>query len=204
MIRRNISIATIILALIFTLTACGGNQTEGNEQTQDNSQVSITKLEGPIAEQPVIITSAGQGADVEILKNLLNKAEIEFSYNNLLTAEELADEKTIVVAVGGSSKGLGAAGIKAEDELKRVVKLLEAAKEKNITVIAVHIGGKGRRGELSDSFINGVVPISDYIVVVSKGNEDGLFTQLAGKNSIPMDVVEGMADTIPALKKAFK
>ena len=62
--------------------------------------------------------------------------------NKNITGADLPDDcKTLILAVGGSSKGLGAAGIDADQELARTDALISAAKEKGIIVLALHTGG---------------------------------------------------------------
>ena len=46
-------------------------------------------------EKPVILTSVGQSADVQMVKALLKKAGIEAKFDKSLTAEGIKDEKTI-------------------------------------------------------------------------------------------------------------
>lgn len=158
-------------------------------------------LSEPIAEQPAYLTSVGQSADVQMVKTLMTRAEVKYDFNATAKADEITG-KTIVLAVGGSSKGLGAAGIKAEDELVRAAEIVKAAKDKGMTIISVHVGGEARRGELSDKFIREVVPYSDYIIVVEDGNKDGLFDKLA--NGIPIDTVKKITAVVDPLKAAFK
>jgi hypothetical protein len=158
-------------------------------------------LEAPIADQPAYLTSIGQSADVQMVKTLLTRADIKFDFNTIAKADEISG-KTLVLAVGGSSKGLGAAGIKAEDELVRAAEIVKAAKAQNMIIISVHVGGEARRGELSDKFIKEVVPYSDYIIVVEDGNKDGFFEKLA--NGIPMDMVKKITAVVDPLKAAFK
>ena len=105
---------------------------------------------------------------------------------------------------GGSSKGIGAAGIDANGELGRVTELVDAAKEKGMIVIAVHVGGEARRGELSDKFIAPSLEKADYAIVVADGDKDGLMKGIAAKAGIPFDEVSSMADVVPKLGAAFK
>jgi len=109
----------------------------------------------------------------------------------------------LIIAVGGSSKGLGAAGIDADEEKVRVQKIIDKFKD-STTIIVAHIGGEARRGELSDGFINAVLPYAQYILVVKGGDNDGLFTQAAQTNGIPMDVCESISEVGSTLLKAFK
>ena len=155
-------------------------------------------------EKPVTLTSIGQSADVQMVKALLKKAGVEAKFDALVTDAGLKDEKTLILAIGGSSKGLGAAGIKAEDELIRAEKLIKAAKAKNIKIIGMHIGGEARRGELSDKFVKVAAPYCDYLIVVNEGNKDGLFTKTAAEKKIPMDTVPKITNTVEPLKKLFQ
>lgn len=167
-------------------------------------QAEVQGLTEAIAEEPVLLTSAGQSADYEMVKTMLDKNDIKCEKNSLATSADLDGVKTLMLAVGGSSKGLGAAGIDANGELERVTELVDAAKEKGIIVIAVHVGGEARRGELSDKFIAPSLEKADYAIVVADGDKDGLMKGIAAKAGIPFDEVSSMADVVPKLGAAFK
>lgn len=94
--------------------------------------------------------------------------------------------------VGGSSKGLGAAGIDAEQEQARVDAIIEKLQD-SVTIVVAHIGGQARRGELSDGFINAVLPVAQYIIVVEEGDSDGLFSNYASENGIPISICPDIA-----------
>lgn len=161
-------------------------------------------LGSPIAEPPVFLTSAGQSADVQMVKVLLDRGKIEYIINPVGNPEDIKDVKTLILAVGGSSKGLGAAGIDADEELKRVNSIISKAKELKLKIISMHIGGEARRGELSDKFISACVPASNYVIVVEEGNKDNLFTKLTDAGGIPMDTVKKITEASEPLKSAFK
>ncbi|MCW8925709.1 MAG: DUF6305 family protein, partial [Xanthomonadales bacterium] len=84
----------------------------------------------------------------------------------------------LVTVVAGSSKGLGEAGIDKDAEVARMQAVAEAAKAKGMKILAMHIGGKGRRGTLTDIFIEAAVPMADKLIVVEGGDYDGLFSKL--------------------------
>lgn len=155
-------------------------------------------------EKPITLTSIGQSADVQMVKALLKKAKIDANFDKSVTKEGLKDEKTLILAIGGSSKGLGAAGIKVEDELERTEALIKGAKEKGIKIIGMHIGGAARRGELSDKFVNAAAPYADYLIVVEEGNKDGVFTKIAEEKNIPMDTIPKITNAVEPLTKAFE
>jgi len=162
-------------------------------------------LKAPFASPPVLLTSIGQSADVEMARAVMNRLKLAFAQDNLIKAQGLAsaNAKTLVVVIGGSSKGLGAAGISADAELERTRALLAEAKKRGMKIIGMHIGGEARRGELSDRFINAAVPMCDYVVVVEEGNGDGLFTKLCASAKIPLDVVQKISQVGEPLAAAF-
>jgi len=180
-----------ILVLLFVLLAASPAFAQGYN------------LKAPFAVQPGLLTSVGQSADTEMVKVLLNRAKISFTIDGTAKAGGIpATAKTLVLAIGGSSKGLGAAGIAAEDEMARVKALIADARKKGMKVIGVHVGGEARRGELSDKFIQLAVPFCDYVVIVAEGNKDGLFTKLCGTR-IPLDSVDKIALAGAPLAAAF-
>ncbi|MBQ9526617.1 MAG: hypothetical protein IJR68_03310 [Fretibacterium sp.] len=128
----------------------------------------------------VALTSVGQSPDTMMVRVVLkNTLKLDPTYNAMMKAGDLKDEKVLIAVVGGSSKGLGAAGINPEDEAGRAKALLKAARDGGKKVLIMHVGGEGRRGTLSDMFIREAVPYADALIVVDGGNDDGLFNTLA-------------------------
>jgi len=126
----------------------------------------------------VVLTPFGQSPDAMMVKVVLKKLGVDGRLEKLLEADGLMDEKVLVTVVAGSSKGLGEAGIDKDAEIARMKAVVDAAKAKGMKVLVMHIGGKGRRGTLTDLFIVEAVPMADSLIVVEGGNYDGLFTQL--------------------------
>ena len=158
------------------------------------------------AGSPIITTSVGQSADVEMVNVLLNRQRVQATSNAVIAAPQLTQAHsggTLVLVVGGSNKGLGAAGVSADDEIARTTLLINQARTLNMSVIAVHVGGMDRRGPLSDRFINYVVPRADYVVVVADGNNDGLFNNLAGQG-VYVTQVPRISDVGRPLAAAFR
>ena len=137
---------------------------------------------------PVLITSFGQSADVSMLDALMKKVGAEYTFDATASAEDAAGYKTIIIASGASSKGLGAAGISQEDE---------------ITVIVAHMGGAARRGTLSDQFSDLALGCADYIMVVEEGNDDGKFSDAATDAGIPITMLYTIADAVTPLQEIF-
>ena len=157
------------------------------------------------AEKPAVLTSVGQSADIEMVRVLLTRARQQFRADALINAGGLGSgDKTLILVIGGSSKGLGAAGISVDEEMKRSQELVKKARDSGMKIIAVHVGGEPRRGSLSDGFIKFAVPASDYVIVVSEADKDGLFTNLARDAKIPFKKVDKISDVGAPLAAAFK
>ena len=161
-------------------------------------------LKGPIASRPAFLTSVGQqGADVEAVKVLMDRAGIPYKADAKARASALAPSgaKTLVLAIGGSAKALGSAGLSAEEELERTRAVVAEARKRGMKVIGLHVGGEARRGELPDRFVTVAAPLCDYVIVVADGNKDGLFNKLCAKSGL--DVVDKLSRAGDPLAKAF-
>jgi hypothetical protein len=165
---------------------------------------AVPSMAQPAFEQPALITSAGQSADVTLAGMLFKKLNLEAKTSPRATASDLDGIKTLVIVPGFSSKGLGAAGISREQELTRIKELIAAAGKKNIPVLTLHIGGKPRRGQQSDDFNTLAVNAAKHVIVVKQGDEDGFFTNLAAAGKIPIVVIAKIAEASQPLAGLFK
>ena len=168
-----------------------------------NRKVTI----GSITEKfqgPVLVTSFGQSTEGSMIEQVMKRLKtVAYTYNPTATSADLGGVKTVVIAVGNSTKGLGAAGISQDQETARAKEFMAAVKKAGVKVICCHIGGATRRGALSDAFADMVLPLSSYILVKEDGNEDGKFTSFAAANNIPITLVYGSKDTVDAFKQIF-
>jgi hypothetical protein len=155
------------------------------------------------AKEPVLLTSAGQSADVQMVKVLMERSKIAVKTSALADPGELQGVKTLVVAVGGSAKGLGAAGVDADKEAARVQKLLTKAKELRVPILSLHIGGTAKRGELSDRFIGLVMPVSACVIVLQEGDKDGFIAKASAKGNAALIPVEKISQAQEPLKAIF-
>ncbi len=155
-------------------------------------------------QQPILISSAGQSADVKLVKMLAQKQQL--NANTILMAKptDLSGVKSLIIVPGFSSKGLGAAGISQQDEMDRVQALVKAANEMKIPIILVHIGGNARRKGQSDAFNQLVGDNSKYMIVVKQGDEDGFFTAISKAKNIPLTLVDKIVDSEVPMGNLFK
>jgi dihydropteroate synthase len=147
------------------------------------------------------LTPAGQSPDGMMVRVVLKSLKVTTDYEALLKPEALTDQKVLIIVPGASSKGMGAAGINAEDELARAKALCDAAAAKKIKVLVMHVGGEGRRGATSDKFIDTVSPYADAFIVVDGGNTDGKFTKLAEDRKVKLLSATNVRNTKEPLKE---
>ena len=137
-------------------------------------------------QQPILISSAGQSADVKLVKMLASRENLDANTILMATPSDLEGIKTLIIVPGFSLKGLGAAGISQEDEMNRVEELVEAANRKEIPIVMMHIGGNARRKGQSDSFNSLIANNSKHMIVVAQGNEDNFFSDISNAKNIPL------------------
>lgn len=156
-----------------------------------------------ILKEPVLVTSAGQSADVTMAELLCKKAGVKAEVLPMATKADLKGIKTLIIVAGFSSKGLGAAGVSREEEMERVKTLIESTEKGKIPILMMHIGGAARRGGQSDDFNAAAAEAADCMIVVEKGNEDGLFSKIADERKVPIYLVQKMSAAVTPLKELF-
>lgn len=155
--------------------------------------------------KPCVITSIGQNSDAAIVKVLLNsKLKMGFDYNTVLKPTELGEAKVIIMVLGASSKGLGAAGINMDQEIARTEALLKQARQSGIKVIAMHTGGANRRGQASNNLIDIVLKSADAVIVVAAGNTDKYFDKAERKPGVAVIETQTIAEAGLTVQKLFK
>jgi hypothetical protein len=169
------------------------------------------------ADLPVLVTSCGQSIGPTTIKVVLQRLKIAFDIDPLATPETLQAKakagtpyKSLIITMGASLKGMGAAGIEIEDELARAAALIAEARKEGIKIIGAHIEGMKRRsqgaaaGDTTDEqSIDAVAPNSAILLVLKEGNSDGRFTVISQAKKIPLVEFEKTMDLIPALEKLF-
>ncbi len=173
------------------------------------SLVQAEEVDVPSGKLPILVTSAGQSPDDNMVRVLATRLGLEVKHDPLITVDELGDVKTVLFAIGGSAKGLGEAGIDIREEEARIAGILDKMDELKeeypgeYLTVGFHIGGEGRRGDLSQASIDATAPRVDLLVVWEEGNQDGMFTKIAEENDIPLIIIESVRDTENILAKIF-
>lgn len=158
-----------------------------------------------VFEQPVLVTSGGQSPGALQLAVVAKMAKIEHNFDKLIDAAKLdtASYKTLIIVVGASGKGLGAAGIEIDTELQRVLLLSQKAKESGMKIIVGNLEGEARRGPSSDEILLALAPNADALFAKTDANQDGLFTQLSEERGIPLKLFEKTVDLVEILNQFF-
>jgi hypothetical protein len=167
-------------------------------------------------ESPAFIASVGQSAGAQQARVLATRAGLEFTFEARPAAEMLAGHETLIVVLGASTKGLGAAGVDIDAEIAWATELFEKARESGMSIIAMHIEGGTRRGPSSDRVNTTFAPLVDHLIVKgaspdqewaeaeeADGNADGLFTTIAAENGIPITYIAKTLEAVDALKQLF-
>ncbi len=151
----------------------------------------------------VVLTPFGQSPDAMMIRVVLKKLGVDGRLEKILQADGLQEEKILITVVAGSSKGLGEAGIDKDAEIARMKEVSQAAKAKGMKVLVMHIGGKGRRGTLTDIFIIEAVPMADKLIVVEGGDYDGLFTGLVEGTGLEITTAPSVRGTTEPLRQVL-
>lgn len=165
---------------------------------------------------PVLIVSVGQSAGAQQAKVLAIKAGLDYVFEQRPELSLLDGNQTLILVMGASSKGLGAAGVNIDGEIAWASELVSRARELEMTIIAMHIEGGARRGPTSDQIVTTLVPLCDYIVVKgsnpdiewaeaeeANGNADGLFTTLAEEIGLGISYIAKTLDAVDVLIDLF-
>jgi len=161
----------------------------------------------PNLQMPVVVTPCGQSPGALMFRLVCMRSKITCKEIPLLNSEELKNGgyKTLVIITGTSGKGMGAAGIDINQEIKRVKELISTAKELGIKIIGAHIEGMARRVDSMDAAsIESVMPESDLILVIEDSNSDGYFTKLSDETGIPALIAKDSMGVGNALKPLFE
>jgi len=136
------------------------------------------------SEEPpeVLITSVGQSPDARMVNVLATKYQLKVDYQQLAQPDI----------------------INKEEELARASALIKEIKVRGVKLLVMHIGGEARRGVLSDSFVNEVVPYANHLIIVESGNKDNYFTNISKEKEIPLEVVGKILETGNLLQKYFQ
>lgn len=185
----------------------------------------------PIFEMPVLVTSAGQCPQFDIIRIFAGMAALRFDSNSMPTVEMISagvglkqdppgdrintdldiyplgtPYRTVFVSMGASLKGMGAAGISSDQEYRRIEQVMSWLRnQEDLKIIAVHVAGESRRyHHLSEGIIDRVAPYADLLLVSHESNEDGRFSDLSAEYDIPMAIINNEFEIIDLVEEIFE
>ena len=147
----------------------------------------------PLLGQPALLTPFGQSQDANSVKLMTKKFNVDYQMACFADRLDWSQYKVMIVVLGGSGKGLGAAGLDIPSELERCKALVATAKEKGVKILAMHIGGQDRRGPNSEPFL-AFAGEADFTIVRADGNADEYFTKLCAEKNVPLYTIEKTGD----------
>lgn len=157
----------------------------------------LTYLSQPIASEKLLITSAGQSTDTYIIKDVANDLLLENIFIPNAETNDLEGVNSIVMVVAHSQIGESLNDIDYETEYLRVETLIEEARNKELPIIGVYIGGQMRNYKKTNQLIDLVFSSSSYNFIV--GTSDHFSNKEAEFSDIPLVYV----DDIKQIKGPF-
>jgi len=163
---------------------------------------------------PLLITNAGQGPGGKMARLLVSQTKTlildkDFFYKSEPVETDLKDRpyKVLMVIIGSSDKGLGASGITIEQEIARLKRIMKAAKDMKLPVVAVMLE-KDKRSDVptnpNEQCIDTICPYAEWMIVVKDANGDKRFDKLKEKYKIPLTIIDNAIDFTTLCKDIFK
>lgn len=196
---RLLAIPTILAAALFVSVLPG--------------QAAITlPAKMPKAEGPAVVTSLGQTPGALMIKMLCDQIKVKATEDVLYSADQLVAAskkkdtapKTLFITMGTSLKGMGAAGVDLDSEVKRVTELVAAARKLGMLVVGTQIEGLSRRTDQYDERSNKTVcGLADMLIIRKEVDNDGFFSKVAKDRKIPIAFVDSPMETTKVLIPLF-
>ncbi len=157
----------------------------------------------PKLSTPVLVTSLGLSLEGLQISLAARRAKVPMEFELHAEPENLADAKSLFLAVSASLKGFGEAGVVLEDELARGEHLMDEAESRGILIVVLHLGGAESRDDLTNQLIELAAPRADLLIINTTSDEDGLFAGIAEAGNIPLITIDNLIALVPVLKERF-
>lgn len=143
----------------------------------------------PTLSGPVVITTIGQSPGAMQVGMLLRQLKVQATHDDNLVVSGLAGKgyKVLILTMGTSLKGMGAAGVDLGSEIARCNALVAEARKQKMFVIGAQIEGLKRRTDDSDERSNkAVCAVADLLLIRKEIDHDSYFTNVAKQKGIPL------------------
>lgn len=165
---------------------------------------TMPELPRPIAKAPVVITSAGQSTDTYIIRDISNQMMLRSYFMPQARDTDIKDIKTIVFVVGYSSLGMRLQNISYEEEKARIGKLLEKAKDKEMTVLTVVMCGEQQNNNRTEELIRMLGEETDYFIGLRDSGSESILTELAKDGDVSLTLVKSVNEISEPFASAFR
>lgn len=189
----------LAVVMVLSMAACGGSSAPAATEAPAATQAPAAAPAAPAAPAaaaeftgklvaPFAVTSCGQSPGATMLNVVATQAKLTSVCDNAMTADAIPEgTKTLIITMGTSGKGMGAAGTDVNMELARCTELANAARAAGILVVGAHVEGMARRTDANDqASIDGILALSDAVLVIDDSDSDGFFTDYCAAHSLPM------------------
>ena len=171
---------------------------------KEDKELLFSSLPRPIAEEMLLITSAGQNTDSYIIKDIADKQRIHHYF--IPQAEEIQRDNvsSVAVVVGYSDISLDLKDRDIMDEFGRVDSLIEDVEEMGLPLISIVVNEQTLSDRESRQLFLRVIPHSDYVIIMGSRLENDEYIKIAEEHEIPITVVEGVRGLNEAFVSAFR
>ena len=189
----------LAVVMVLSMAACGGSSAPAATEAPAATQAPAAAPAAPAAPAaaaeftgklvaPFAVTSCGQSPGATMLNVVATQAKLTSVCDNAMTADAIPEgTKTLIITMGTSGKGMGAAGTDVNMELARCTELANAARAAGILVVGAHVEGMARRTDANDqASIDGILALSDAVLVIDDSDSDGFFTDYCEAHSLPL------------------
>lgn len=194
---RNFLMMLLGISLVFAVSSIMDND-------YSDDQLQSSYLINPLSDQMILITSAGQATDSYILQDLSNELRLNNLFMPETTSLEIENLSALIISVGYSELGLKLHDRSFKDEYARINKLIENAKEQNLPIVTIFVGGKERRNKKTDELLALTCKNSTYVITTSSSNYDEFISTISKENSIPISYVRNIKDLSKPLASIFR
>lgn len=161
-------------------------------------------LPAPIGSEPILITSAGQGAEGAVTHLMVKRLNLNANYRPRALATDIYDYETILIYIGYSKNGVKNAFRNFKEEKERIKRIVTFANHQEIPVILIHPGGSMRDDSRTIELIKEVLPLSDYFIGKRKMDHGKDVLEMAIQHKIPITLVKETRDMLTPLNSVFR
>lgn len=165
---------------------------------------TIPSLPQPIAEETVLITSAGQSIDTYIVKDLANELLIHNYFMPLATHNDLSKTNSVIIVFGYSDVIAHYQKLSITSEINRLNALILSAQKENKPIIGIFIGDKQRRDKQTDQLLTTLVSDLNYLIATESGNFDGFLYKITEESHVPLTIIDKVDSLSEPLVSIFR